>query len=433
MAVDEYLTRSRSSPLDISLFYMTLGASAPPPYFVTKVNTIVQKVLAHSHRWREVLFDIPAESVQTVFSQLASDVPRLTSMIVVESSSVHRKHTLRINLSSAHHLERLYIFTPTDVNWGNTIMDRMRDINVTPTSLSSFLQCIDKCPSVISVEFCTDIRTLSVPLAKIYTRRLSSLVKCRLVDLDQDLFSGLLDSLHLPALKQLDLSTKRRLRDSSSFVRFINRSQPPLEILSIIICGMPTADLLDCLHNIPRLTVLRTNITHFSDVTIQRFLTPSSTHGRSLCPNLMSLWLIGGSERACQNAAELVVHRWHNASGGADRIRHVWISDSEKDSFLDCDGITECGEEGFEISSKDDSWTEYCGSFEIAVFIYLFFNFNPCYYRADRSVEKYLNPIYRDRIAITTTMYSTMMTRTLQDSGIRFPISLLAVYEYLFF
>ncbi|TDL20652.1 hypothetical protein BD410DRAFT_829529 [Rickenella mellea] len=360
LAVDEYLARSQNSPLEISLVYITVGVEAPPPYFVTKVNAIMGKILPHSPRWRNVMLNIPNGSVQTVFSQLGSGVPRLKSLIVSESSFVYRRPTLHINLSSAHQLERLQILIPTEVHWGNAIMHQMRDLNVSPTSLSSFLRCIGKCPSITSVDFFPDaVQTLSAPPAEIHIHCLSSLVKCRLDQLNQTLFSGLLDNLHLPVLKHLDIFTKYRLSDSSSFVRFMHRSQPPLETLSIIAHGMPTAHLLDCLQRIPCLTVLRMDIAYFSNNTIQRFLTPSPAHGGSvLCPNLRSLWLLGKTEGACQSAAKVVVHRWHNASERTCRIRQVWISDWEYVSFVGCDGIAGCNKEGLELS-RDASWTKY--------------------------------------------------------------------------
>ncbi|TDL20650.1 hypothetical protein BD410DRAFT_899377, partial [Rickenella mellea] len=297
LAWDEYLARSRSCPLEISMFYIILGVDAPPSYFVPKVSAIVLKILPHSQRWRNIVLDIPDGALQDFFSQFVSGVPRLRSLMVSESNPVHWGPTLRINLSSAHQLERLHIRIPTDVNWDTTIMHQMRDLNVQPTSVWSFLQCIDQCPSLTSVEFCGDVKTRSAPLTEIHTHRLSSLVKIRLDELNQYLFSGLLDSLHLPVLKQLDIRATHGFSDSSSFVRFMNRSLPPLEMLSIIAHGMRTADLLDCLQCIPRLAVLRIDIAYFSEDTIQWFLTPSPTCGWSvLCPNLTSLWLLGKTE-----------------------------------------------------------------------------------------------------------------------------------------
>ncbi|TDL20651.1 hypothetical protein BD410DRAFT_829528 [Rickenella mellea] len=360
LAFDEYLARSQRSPLDIFMLYVTPGVDTPPPYFVTKVSAIVLKILPHSQQWRNIILNIPDESAQTIFSQLASGVPRLTSLMVSEPNIIHQRPTLQINLSSAHQLECLHILVPTEINWSITVMHQMRELDVKPTSVSSFLQCIDQCPSLTSVEFRGDVRTMSEPLTEFHIRRLSSLVKIRLDELDQNLFSGLLDSLHLPVLKQLDLRVTGGVSDSSSFLRFLTQSQPPLKILSIIVPGMRTAELIHFLRHIPLLTVLRTDMAYFSDDIIQQFLIPSSIHaGSVLCPNLMSLWLLGKTEGACHSAAKVVVHRWHNASERIARIRQVWVSGWEWLSFLHCDGIIKCSEEGLQLS-RSASWINYC-------------------------------------------------------------------------
>ncbi|TDL20661.1 hypothetical protein BD410DRAFT_362537 [Rickenella mellea] len=361
LAVEELLTRSQDCPLKISLVYMHMGDEQHLVY-EKKSYGIVAKLVQHTHRWKNVVLSLPKVLIGQVFERISADARCLQSLVVSESDGMSRSSMEAISLSCAPQLECFHILLLAQVDWGDSIMHKMRQISVKFPTIGALLECLDRCPSLTDFDFYSHAHP-PFPLAALQTRfsarRLSSVVYCSPDRLIPVQFSVILDCLDLPALKKFVLSTSMVPSDPLSLMRFLYRSHPPLEVLSINVFGMTTTELHECLRMLPVLTTLRCGAMHFSGEKIEPFLVPSPPHGEPiLCPNVESVWIIDDGEVACRAVAKLVVNRQQNAlilTTGARRIRVFGLAPSNWGAFKEYPGIQHCMEEGLQLIDRA-SW-----------------------------------------------------------------------------
>ncbi|TDL20675.1 hypothetical protein BD410DRAFT_363298 [Rickenella mellea] len=170
---------------------------------------------------------------------------------------------------------------PARVEWGG--------VNVA-------LDWLDNCPSLTRIAFCSDSNRNFLPIdtrpSGIRIHALPSLVQCHFNVPDNVQTALLLDGLQLPSLKFFGLARVTFSQgvdnlDYSGLVRFMQCSRPALTVLILVVQGMTTAELHNCLRCVPSLVALRVHIQHVSEDSIGPFLAPSPTHSKSvLCPNL---------------------------------------------------------------------------------------------------------------------------------------------------
>ncbi|TDL20662.1 hypothetical protein BD410DRAFT_362496 [Rickenella mellea] len=358
LAVEELLIRSQDCPLKIAMRYVhyPYGPDEEDSHsFRIRYEAIVAKLLSHSHRWKHVELSLPKASVGAVFERISAGTPLLTYFLIAESQNTTESMT--INLSSATQLECLRILLPVRIDWGGSMMHKMRKFSsISYPTVYAFLECFDRCPSLTDFYFHSHMQRPSPHFTRtqMSLRRLSYLVNCSLEHLYQAQYSAMLNWLDLPSLRNFSLSTTEVPSDPSTLERFLLRSQPPLEVFSIFVRGMTNPELHACLRIVPSLTTLRCATIHFTEESVEAFMVPPPPDGESvLCPNLESVWINNESEVACRAIAKLMVNRRRNAlTTGAARVRVFGLDPGNFEAFKGYPGIQQCVDEGLQLRDK---------------------------------------------------------------------------------
>ncbi|TDL15488.1 hypothetical protein BD410DRAFT_796345 [Rickenella mellea] len=360
--LDQWIARSGSNPLSFSLSYSKRGS---------KIDKLVEALVPHSWRWKDVTVDFGYAFVSdTFFDTISRGTPALENLSIASLKSIYNDKSHPplppLDISSAHRLKELTVYLDLKLDFGASILCNLRCLKIWPyipfISLTHFLYCIDHCPAIeyfacssecnfgdINERVDTKVRTLQ------YLTHLE-------VQTEWGYPGPFFDRLCLPALRTLKLDTSWHISSTHSFnwpfvADLLKRSCAQVE--SFYLEGVPMRErhLIDCLQYTPCLKTFECK----SQSTIPyRVLTV--TESNHLCPELECIELRGripkGGRRA--TVAKMITSRWNFGPPGEvvsvgtqDRryLRKVVVDDSLADThLLQNPALARCVEEGLEIT-----------------------------------------------------------------------------------
>lgn len=294
---DMWLERSKDAPLSYNLSLSNKGGTFEGSGRGETAVYIFKALLSQQHRWRDVRFSWPGSLDSNELKVLPERDFSMTNMPMLNSLSLFCEYPLRVTVdfSQSAKLQKLTMAGNFDVFGGKDalplLVSKTRlDFNPGTCTENSAHSCLNFLESACALEelhvhFELDDTAFIPGTSKrmVTTTRLRKLKITSVVGQSR-IF---LDSVTLPSLEVLQLSTRWR---DEPVLSFIKRSLPPLTFLSLEMLE-EDGSMIEALRLLPTLEDLRLIRSSISTRFFRALMV--DVGAETLCPKLHTLYLRG--------------------------------------------------------------------------------------------------------------------------------------------
>ncbi|TDL21797.1 hypothetical protein BD410DRAFT_789179 [Rickenella mellea] len=367
--LDLWIQRSGSHPLSFSLMYR--GEESD-------IDQLVDILVPHAWRWKDVLVAFPTDSVSHAFREAIEVGTCHLRALTVES--IHclrsqyrgRQSQMPLEISLAHQLTEMSINVELELNFGTSVLNSVKRLSFyDPEAHVGFnyvLYCLEHCPAVENLTVKVSCNHLELP----QTLNIRTFPSLRHLDVSSitgrphQFFGTLcLPNLHtLTCHWQIDSYHIFHNSHADCIVKFLQRSQASLRNLSLTGARIDHIHLMTILRHTPQLKAF---ICDYSGgitidvVSIALTLTPSN----QLCLGLENVTMLGyGDESNSSPLRKMISSRWNIPKSGlrtglglGDRhhLKMVNIEDSRLTRILREPSMEKCVNDGLDIHFLPES------------------------------------------------------------------------------
>jgi len=379
--MDEFINRSRSLPLHISVYFRAYPHPAEASESDSELLRILQSLAMHSKRWKTLHLDLPVQCFTLAMSQLTSeDVPLLETAVFAGQSIdfLSNAQSLR-QLALEGHFNSLAPLPLDGIMWSKLQVLKLHVFfgSDMPGLFSVLGVCQDLRECILDLSFLHEPMNGVPPVNG--TLVLPYLKTLRLIDpVRNDALAGVLDRLTLPALEVLDTRTsiyffRIEQETLSCLASLLERSTCSLTELSFVARDSPaltSAQLMQflrhtCLHTSLRKLTMNCRAdfgyytengpwANFVDDDLLQALAVVSAE-TALCPNLTRLEFTDGCCISESALLDLISARMHqNETPGAVKpLKHLLVY-TRKHGFASSFDSDDLNVEGVQVIEEVD-------------------------------------------------------------------------------
>ncbi|KAK7030385.1 hypothetical protein VNI00_014129 [Paramarasmius palmivorus] len=374
--LEEWLSRSKSFPLNLSLVYVeettkvrTLEEEETLDY--SRLWDTLSVLSKHLLRWEKVYLDL---SQLPEFVEFPSTLPLSESKVPVlriqdlglRSFDYHHRHNgLRLIPAIQQWISSLMGCAPslhTFASYGPGRLDRLvvpwdklTNLSLEAVTANRCLKIIELAPNLVSCHF--GIKRVREPSFQLPLEINHAALKQLTITADMDV-GDFFEPLSLPELSELEIvvttkADREQWHQQAELLSFLQRSCCPLEVLVLRKPSLTENILLQCLSNVPSLKQLEISFNSSSSGKLigHSLLQKMTINGNSsdkddlkpnelLCPLLESLVLIRCLSESLEDGAlgEMVASRWSNPSAQV-RLSYLVVEFHRDDHWADNEHI----------------------------------------------------------------------------------------------